>query len=170
MKPTSGTCAAARLTVDALSCVRVLHLPWNTEIHQAFWVAPLWSQPVQQQGFTVFTCAAGHRLANPVLKFVALLTFGTYVAICAQFTIGYAGQTLVVTSVRVESPGAMCPTATLVEETFLSIFVWGGGGRPREEVQKYSLSFLLPTCKCSLDSFFVSSRISAVEVQPWIDI
>lgn len=62
-------------------------------------------------------------MANPVLEFVVFQTFGTYVAICAEFTIGYAGQAGIVTPVRIGSPGAMCPTATLVEETFLSIFI-----------------------------------------------
>lgn len=62
-------------------------------------------------------------MADPILEFVVFPTFGTYVAICAEFTIGYAGQTGIVTPVRIESPGAVCPTATLVEETFLSIFI-----------------------------------------------
>lgn len=62
-------------------------------------------------------------MADPILEFVAFATFGTYVAICAEFTIGYAGQAGIVTPVRIQSPGAVCTTATLVEETFLSIFI-----------------------------------------------
>lgn len=62
-------------------------------------------------------------MADPILEFVVFLTFGTYVAVCAEFTIGYAGQTGIMTSVRIQSPGAVCPTATLVEEPFLSIFI-----------------------------------------------
>lgn len=74
-----------------------------------------------------FTYVAVCRLADPVLEFVAFLTFGTYVAIGAEFTVGYAGQTGVVTPVRIETPRAVCPTATLVEETLLSVFICGGG-------------------------------------------
>lgn len=62
-------------------------------------------------------------MAYPILELVVFLTFGTYVAICAEFTIGYAGQAGIVNPVRIESPGAVWPTATLVAETFLSIFV-----------------------------------------------
>lgn len=62
-------------------------------------------------------------MADPVLKFVAFLAFGTYIAICAEFTIGYAVQAGIVTPVRIQSTGAVCPTATLMEETLLSIFV-----------------------------------------------
>ena len=62
-------------------------------------------------------------MADPILEFVVFPALGTYVAICAEFTIGYAGQAGIVTPVRIESPGAVCPTATLVEETFLSIFI-----------------------------------------------
>lgn len=89
------TCFAANFTVNALSCIRVLHLPY----------------------------AAQCCLADPIVKFVMSSTLGTYVAICAQFTIGYAGQAGIVTPVRIESPWAVCPTATLVEETFLSVFI-----------------------------------------------
>ncbi len=62
-------------------------------------------------------------MADPILEFVLFLTFGTYVAICAEFTISYAWQAGIVTPVRIESPRAVCPTATLVEETFLSILI-----------------------------------------------
>ena len=62
-------------------------------------------------------------MADPILEFVVFSTFGTYVAICAEFTIGYAGQAGIVTPVRIESPGAVRPTATLVEEMFLSVFI-----------------------------------------------
>lgn len=61
------------------------------------------------------------------MEFVVFPTFGTYVAICAEFAIGYAGQADIVTPVSIESPGAVCPTATLEKETFLSIFIWGAG-------------------------------------------
>lgn len=62
-------------------------------------------------------------MADSVLKFVAFLAFGTYIAIRAELTIGYAVQAGIVTPVRIQSPRAMCPTATLMEETLLSIFV-----------------------------------------------
>lgn len=125
---TCGTCFAAHLTVNALSCIRVLHLPWNTETqHSKPECFSLKLQPTQKLCFT-FTYFTGRRLADPILEFVVFPTFGTYVAVCAEFTIGYAGQASIVTPVRIESPGAVCPTATLVEETFLSIFIWGGGG------------------------------------------
>lgn len=70
-----------------------------------------------------FTHVTGRRLANPILQLVALATFGTYVAIGAEFTISDAGQAGIVTPVRVQSPGAVCPTATLMEETLLSVFI-----------------------------------------------
>lgn len=70
-----------------------------------------------------FTCVTQHWLADPILEFVVFPTFGTYAPICAEFTIGYAGQAGILTPVRIESPGAVCPTATLVEETLLSIFI-----------------------------------------------
>lgn len=62
-------------------------------------------------------------MTDPTLEFILFSTFSTYVAICAEFTIGYAGQAGIVTPVRIESPGAVCPTATLVKKTFLSIFI-----------------------------------------------
>lgn len=128
---TCGTCFATHLTVNALSCVRVLHLPWNTETqHKRAEHISLELQPMQKLCFT-FTYVTGRRLADPVLEFVVFPTFGTYVAICAEFTIGYAGQAGIVTPVRIESPGAVCPTASLVKKTFLSIFIWGGGGGNR---------------------------------------
>lgn len=77
--------------------------------------------------FTV-TDVTGGRLADPILELVAFATFGTYVAICAEFTIGYAGKAGIVTPVRIQSPGAVRPTATLVKKTYLSIFICGGGG------------------------------------------
>lgn len=83
---------------------------------------PLKLQSSQKLCFT-FTYVTGRRLADPVLEFVVFSTFGTYVAICAEFTIGYAGQAGIVTPVRIESPGTMRPTATLVEKALLSIFI-----------------------------------------------
>lgn len=79
-------------------------------------------RPTQKLCFT-FTYVTGRCLADSVLEFVVFPTFGTYVAICAEFTIGYAGQAGIVTPVRIESPGAVCPTASLVKKTFLSIFI-----------------------------------------------
>lgn len=83
---------------------------------------PLKLQPTQNPYFT-FTYVTGRCLADPILEFIVFPTFGTYVAICAEFTIGYAGQAGIVTPVRIESPGAVCPTPTLVKEPFLSIFI-----------------------------------------------
>lgn len=77
--------------------------------------------------FAVTDVTGGH-LADPVLELVAFATFGTYVAICAEVTIGYAGKAGIVTPVRIQSPGAVRPTATLVKKTYLSIFICGGGG------------------------------------------
>lgn len=120
---TCGTCFATHLTVNALSRVRVLHLPCNTETqHKKPECISLKLQPTQKLCFT-FTYVTGRCLADPVLEFVVFPTFGTYVAICAEFTIGYAGQAGIVTPVRIESPGAVCPTASLVKKTFLSIFI-----------------------------------------------
>ena len=129
VKLTCGTRFTAHLTVNALSCIRVLHLPWNTRdppVRACLSVSQLTAYS-QKQCFR-FTRVTGRRLADPVLEFVVFPAFGTYVAICAEFTIGDAGQAGIVTPVRIESPGAMCSTATLVEETFLSIFIWEGGG------------------------------------------
>ena len=83
-------------------------------------------------------------LADPILEFVVLPTFGTYAPICAEFTIGYAGQAGILTPVRMESPGAVCPTATLVEETLLSIFIF-----------LYALIFLLGLTGNALVAFVV---------------
>lgn len=69
------------------------------------------------------THVTGRRLANAVLQLVALPTLGAYVAIGAEFTISHAGQANIATPVRVQSPRAVCPTATLMEETLLSIFI-----------------------------------------------
>lgn len=88
-------CSAAHLTVNALSSVGVLHLPFVT----------------------------GRSLAHPILKLVVFPTFSAYVPVRAQFTVGYAGQADIVTPVGIKSPGAVCPTATLVKKTFLSIFI-----------------------------------------------
>lgn len=62
-------------------------------------------------------------LADAILEFIVLTTFGTYVTICTEFTIGYAGQAGVMTPVRIEPPGTVDTTATLVEETLQSIFI-----------------------------------------------
>lgn len=67
-------------------------------------------------------------LADAIVEFIVLTTFGTYVAICTEFTIGYAGHAGVMTPVRIEPPGTVDTTATLVEETLQSIFIWRGKG------------------------------------------
>lgn len=65
-------------------------------------------------------------LAEPILELVVFLALGTYVGIGAELTVGYAGQADIVTPVRVEPPGAMRPTATLLEEVLLSVFICVG--------------------------------------------
>lgn len=105
--PVSGSCTCPRSTggpAQRESVFRIVYTKSDTE-------------------GSAFTYVAGRRLADPVLEFVAFPTFGTYVAICAEFTISYAGQAGVVTPVRIQSPGAVCPTTTLMEEALLSIFV-----------------------------------------------
>lgn len=116
-------------------------------------------QPNQKICFT-FTYVTGCWLADSILEFVVFPTFGTYVTICAQFAIGYAGQAGIVTPVRIESPGAVCPTATLVEETFLSIFIWWGRGRGRGGHGE------LVNIKSTLFSPFDEDAISHMELLP----
>lgn len=78
---------------------------------------------LKPSGHLTFTHVTGRRLADAVLELVVLLTFGARVSVRAQFTFGDAGQAGVVSPVRVEATGAVCPTATLGQETFLSKLV-----------------------------------------------
>lgn len=128
---TCGACFAAHLAINALSRIRILHLSWKqatsrrrkkkaSQVNSVGCTHKLTASVVWLLSFTHVT---RRRLANPVLQLVALTTFGAYVAIGAEFTISHAGQAGIVTPVRVQSPGAVCPTATLMEETLLSVFI-----------------------------------------------
>ena len=76
---------------------------------------------------TTRTCVTGiGSLADSVVELVVFPALGTNMSISAELAVGYAGQAGVATPVRVQSPGAVCPTATLVEVAFLSVFIWGG--------------------------------------------
>lgn len=123
-----GACFAAHLAINALSRIRILHLSHVTR----------------------------RRLANPVLQLVALATFGAYVAIGAEFTISHAGQAGIVTPVRVQSPGAVCPTATLMEETLLSVFINSTGSAFEELV-----SAALGTGGMAEDTLALQHKLSA---------
>lgn len=62
-------------------------------------------------------------MADAILEFVVFPTFGAYAAVRAELTVGDAGQAGVASPLGIESTWAVRPTATLVEETLLSILV-----------------------------------------------
>lgn len=119
---TCGTRFASHLTINALSCIGVLHLPWKSELESKVNLNFKLSEAKWTRGF-IFTSVTWQCLADAILEFVVFLTFGAYVAVRAELTVGDAGQAGIVSPVGIEPTWAVRPTATLVEETLLSILI-----------------------------------------------